>query len=113
MSDKIKVLAKRPGYPAYMTWISNNLPNLQKFVGGYIETVRLTSDVIIICNEEGKLKGLEHCCNICGEEFVGNIILCGVDGEDFADIPCGLDTLRYVIPSLWEVEVDEEDDILL
>lgn len=102
MSDKIKVLAKRPGYPAYMTWISNNLPNLQKFVGGYIETVKLFSDVIVVCNEEGKLKGLDHNCTIWGEDFVGDIFFCGVDGEDFADIPFDMKTMKKVLPMLFQ-----------
>lgn len=102
MSDKIKVLAKRPGYPAYMTWISNNLPNLQKFVGGYIETVKLFSDVIVVCNEEGKLKGLDYNCTIWGADFVGDIFFCGVDGEDFADIPFDMKTMKKVLPMLFQ-----------
>jgi len=54
------------------TWIKTNeaiavepkngkdfkLDELQKFVGGYIEIVQLNRDMIMVCNEEGKLMGL-------------------------------------------------------
>lgn len=50
---KIKVIIKQPGRAPYVTNISNTLENLQKTVDGYIETVTLCSDLVIICNEEG------------------------------------------------------------
>lgn len=42
---KIKVIVKRPDSVPYSTHISNSLENLQKTVGGYIETVTLASDI--------------------------------------------------------------------
>lgn len=85
---KIKVLMKRPDSGWYVTNVSNTLKNLQNIVGGYIETVTFCIDtpdnkVLIICNEEGKLLGLPYNCTIFGEDFVGTILIAGVDGEDF------------------------------
>jgi hypothetical protein len=37
---------------------SFTLEELQDFVGGYIELVRLSEDVVMFVNEEGKLNGL-------------------------------------------------------
>lgn len=37
----------------------HSLENMQKFVGGYIEAVRVTDTIVIWINEEGKLEGLE------------------------------------------------------
>jgi Domain of unknown function (DUF3846) len=37
----------------------HSLESLQKFVGGYIEAVRVTDSIVIWVNEEGKLEGLE------------------------------------------------------
>lgn len=55
MKKKIKVIVKDPEKPARVVWISNTLENLQKTVGGYIETVTISTDAVIICNEEGNL----------------------------------------------------------
>lgn len=102
---KIKVLIKEPGKNPRSVWISNTLENLQKTVGGYIETVTLASDLVIICNEEGRLKDLPYNCNICGVDFVGTIILCGIEGDEFSNIPCDYQTAKEVIfKSLWEDE---------
>ena len=104
MANKIFVLVKRPGELPRHVWISNNLESLQRYVGGYIETVTLATDLVVICNEEGRLKGLEHNCSICGVVFVGDIIMAGIDGEEFADLPCEWDVLKDLFPQLWEVD---------
>ncbi len=89
---KIKVLMKRPDSHWYVTNVSNTLKNLQNLVGGYIETVTLLTPQagrkgpVIICNEEGKLRGLPYNCTIFGEDFVGTILIAGVDGEEFGDL---------------------------
>lgn len=87
MRYKIKCYCKRPDSGLYSTWISNNLENLQKFVGGYIEAVPVTRNIVMICNEEGKLKGLEPNFGWLGDVIVGPVIFCGVKGEEFADMP--------------------------
>lgn len=88
MKSKIKAIIKRPDEQyGHSTWISPKLENFQNTVGGYIETVQLPNGVVCICNEEGKLKGLEENMRIPGDVLVGTIILCGTSGEDFGDIP--------------------------
>lgn len=49
---KISVLIKDPGKNPRHVYIENSLKNLQATVGGYIETVTLATDAVIICNEE-------------------------------------------------------------
>lgn len=98
---KIKAIIKRPDRPdAYITNISNTLPNLQKIVDGYIEVVTLATDFAIICNEEGQLRGLPHNFDLCGMEFVGTVIFVGVSDEDFMDVPISLEEFRKLFPSV-------------
>ena len=60
---KIKSIVKRADEEyGHMTWISNTLENLQRTVGGYIETVTLPGGVVIICDEEGRIKGKPFNC---------------------------------------------------
>lgn len=99
---KISVLIKEPGKSPRHVWISNTLENLQKTVGGYIESVTLATDMCIICNEEGRLMNLPHNCNVCGIDFVGTIILCGIAGEELVDLPGNMESWKMLFRSLWE-----------
>lgn len=95
---KIKVIIKRPDEEyGHIAWISNTLENFQRNVGGYIEVFRLTSNVVIICNEEGKIKGLDPNLRIGREELVGNIIVAGVDGEEFGSIDFTFESWKKTI----------------
>lgn len=61
-----------------------HLEQMQKVVGGYIEIVRLKNGWLVVCNEEGKLLGLEEnpiatlVCNVNGfnDFIVGDVIIC-------------------------------------
>ncbi len=99
---KIKVIIKQPGRVPYVTNISNTLENLQKTVDGYIETVTLCSDLVIVCNEEGRIRGLPHNCKVCGVDFVGTVVFAGVDGDEFCDVPCTYTDFKRLFPHLWE-----------
>lgn len=92
---KIKVIVKRPDSKPYTTWISNSLENLQRTVDGYIETVTLATDCVLIVNEEGRLLGLPYNCNICGLDIFGTVIVAGVDGDEFADCLDGAKELIF------------------
>ncbi|HIQ69351.1 MAG TPA: DUF3846 domain-containing protein [Candidatus Avoscillospira stercorigallinarum] len=83
----MKIIYKAPGLPAEIRDVPNTLEALQGLVGGYIETVTVATDAAIICNEEGRLIGLEPNCTLLGVHFVGPIVVAGVAGEEFTDLP--------------------------
>lgn len=83
----MKVIGKQPEEPAQLIEIENTLESLQKYVGGYIETVTIAEDACIVCNEEGRMLGLKRNCTLFGHEFVGPILLVGVKGDEFCDTP--------------------------
>jgi hypothetical protein len=87
---KIRVIIKRPDEKiGHVCNISHTLENLQKTVEGYIEVIPIEENIVLICNEEGKLKGLEHNFKMPYDTIVGTVIVCNVKGEDFADLPEG------------------------
>ena len=104
---KIKVIVKRPDERyGHVCNISDSLKNLQNTVGGYIEAVEISRSVderpiLLICNEEGKLRNLPTNMYIGDEEIVGTIIICSAIGEDFAGLP---DTFTL---HQWKELVDE------
>ena len=96
MTKKIKCIVKRPDEQfGHVAWISDSLENLQKTVGGYIETVTLDNGVVLICNEEGKLRDMPYNFTLgrihgiipIRNPIFGTVIACGADGDEFADIP--------------------------
>lgn len=86
--EYINVLIKAPS-SNYLrkAHIKNDLHTLQRIVGGYIELVQPFTDLTAIVNEEGLIRGLPYNMKWCGVHILGPIIFCGVNGEDFADIP--------------------------
>ena len=55
----MKVVVVRPNKSAVLEEIENTLEAMQSLVGGYIEAINPWNDgALLVCNEEGKLKGL-------------------------------------------------------
>ena len=86
MKERIKVVRKRPGEAPELVEIDNTLEALQREVGGYIETFTIASNATIICNEEGRLRGLPLNNTVLGP-WAGTIMIVGVDGPEFTDTP--------------------------
>lgn len=85
--NQILVVIKEPGQaPKVEPLFDNTLESFQKTVGGWIEAVTLAEDLVIICNEEGRLRDLPVNVTVGGCEFVGTVIAAGVKGEEFASL---------------------------
>ena len=85
--SKIFVVIKEPGNaPVIEPMFDNSLESFQKAVCGYIETVTISDDLVIICNEEGRLMDLPMNVEVAGIGFVGTIVVAGVDGEEFSSV---------------------------
>lgn len=83
----MRAVAKRPGEPGKVITIDNDLKALQEYVGGYIEAVKVSDKVCVICNEEGIIQGLPYNVKLFGRRFFGPILIVGVTGEEFTDCP--------------------------
>ena len=83
MQRKIKVLLVEPNELPREEMIENTLKAKQELVGGDIEYVSRDyySDVIFICNEEGKLRGLPFNRDIGQDIIAGPFIIVGDDPE--------------------------------
>lgn len=83
----MKAIRKKPGCAPELIDIDNTLKALQAEVDGYIETVTIASDVVVICNEEGVLRGMPYNCRFVGVDFVGTILVVGCNKDEFCDAP--------------------------
>ena len=102
---KIRAIIKRTDERyGHVTNISCTLKNLQNIVGGPIETIPLGGNAICICNEEGKLRGLERNFQMGGWPYsdiiVGDIVIVGEKGEEFVDCPLEFKTWKCML-SAW------------
>ena len=85
--NQILVVIKEPGQePRVEPLFENTLEAFKKAVDGWIECVTIADDVVIICNEEGRLRGLPFNVNVCGIGFVGTVVAVGVKGDEFASL---------------------------
>ena len=87
------VVACYPGKAAQVMQITGGLEGMQQFVGGCIEAVYPFSDpVAVVCNEEGKMNGMELNRALYTEDGTmydigaGPMFVCGLGEEDFASL---------------------------
>nr|WP_270440591.1 DUF3846 domain-containing protein [Butyricicoccus sp. AF86-03b2A] len=83
----MKAIRKKPGCEPEVIDIDNTLAALQQEVEGYIEVITLPYGAAIICNEEGRILGLPDNCRFYGVDFVGTVLIVGVNGPELCDVP--------------------------
>ena len=83
MQRVIKALYVEPNALPEIVNIENNLKSKQKKVGGSIEYTRLPDDddVVLICNEESKINGMEANRDIGYDIIFGPFLIVGDDPE--------------------------------
>ena len=94
---KIKVLIVEPNEAPKVAVIDDALEAMQEIVGGLIQPVyplNFTDDAILICNDEGKLLGLEPNAFLHDKNNVPYDVVCGTfficnapaDSENFESL---------------------------
>ena len=115
-AKEITVLMVEPGKHPKITKLKDDLDSLQKAVSigadyqGLIEIVSLGNGVCIMCNEEGKLIGLE------GNRRLGNDILVGVfyimeEDEEGELVSLSEENIKRYTERFWEPEVFTQSEI--
>ena len=83
----MRVIIKEVGKAPVVKDIENTLDALKSLVGGYIEVVTLDDNILLICNEEGKMQGLPPNFSMGYDVIVGTAVFVSFDGkEDFTDL---------------------------
>ena len=93
-SNELEVLLVKPGQYAEMTTIDAGLSSMQKNVGGNIQAVNYFDEpVTLVCNDEGKINGMELNRAIKDDNgtvidiIAGTFFVCGVGDENFTSLP--------------------------
>jgi len=89
----MQIIRKHPGQPAeFAQIVDGSLKSLQAEVGGYIQAIPLFEGIILICNEEGKIMGLDDNFPVqfrVTDMICGNAIFVREDGSDFGSVAEG------------------------
>lgn len=91
----MKVIVKNVNCKQEVREISDGLRASQEIVDGYIEVVPLEKNVIMVCNEEGKINGLEPNLLFPNDVIVGNVFFCS-DTNYGAFDSLSEDQMKYV-----------------
>ena len=83
----MKILIVEPGANPRKACIQDTLEAMQQTVGGPIEVLPLPDGVMLVCDEEGKLRGRMPNRYIGGELIVGTFFFFFSDDEDLTDLP--------------------------
>ena len=90
--ENIRVLVVEPGKDPEVRTIENSLEGIQEIVQGYIECVTLRDkageDLVLICNEEGKIRNLPMNAMIpeIDDMIFGTFLIAGTDRDEFASL---------------------------
>lgn len=92
----MKTIKKLPGQIPELIDVANDEEAIRQELGGNIEAVTIAQGLAVLCGEEGRMKGLDHNFSLrgLGVDFVGPVLVVGVDGAEFRDVP-HLDTVLW------------------
>ena len=113
---EIRVLMVEPGKHPRVTVLQDDLDSLQKAVSigadyqGLIEIISIGNGDCILCNEEGKLIGLD------GNRRIGNDIIVGVfyimsENEEGELVSLSEKKIKFYEKRFWELESFDRADI--
>jgi len=77
----MKVIIVKPDEAPVITEVENDLKTFQEIVGGIIQCVPLTKDIVLTCNDEGKLLGFPINRQFGNDILVGTFFLTKSDNE--------------------------------
>lgn len=102
MSRKIHVAIKPVGKKGYFADISSE--ELKKLIGGDIETIRLTSDLAFLCQMYDAFDNSDFNIEYCHYSFFGTVVICGMNGDSFADLPFDDEIIKMLFLRIFKEE---------
>lgn len=94
MSRLLKAIVKEPGKEPEEFIVADDYKGLKSIVGGHLESVTVEEGLVVLCDDEGRLKGKPYNCWFDGINFRGTIVVLGSKGEEFDNCPISLDEFR-------------------
>ena len=100
-NKKIYALVKYPGKDATFTYIENTLNAIKEKLGGKIETVTVSDDIVFICDSEAVIKDSKYDFEFRDIQFFGTVLIFGHKDDEFKDCPLSVNKARQCFPELF------------
>ena len=84
--EKIRIVYKMPHCEAWITEMPNTNAAIQERVGGYYQVVYMGRNIVMLCNEEGKLNGSAVNFGFGDDLIFGSVVFCGVADDEFCSL---------------------------
>ncbi len=95
----MKVIRKQPRQMPEVIEVENEMDAFRAEVGGIMKRIRITSDMAIIYDVDGRIKGKKRNNLLPAGDFFGTVLIVGTDENDFCDVP----RLDWVLWTLFRV----------
>lgn len=84
----MRAVLKKPNCNPSVININNTLKDIQCAVGGHFEALVYSYEyaLLMLCDEEGKLKGLDYNFTLGPDDIVGNVLFVSAVGEEFREL---------------------------
>ncbi len=82
----MRIVVKKAGHYPELKEVRGTLENLKEIVGGYIECIQISNNIICVCNEEGKLMGLTPNFIFNDDIIVGDVFFCAGAEEELTSL---------------------------
>ncbi len=108
--DLMQIVYVEPGRPAYEAEIPHTLEAEQKAVDGLIECIYNDDNTVIICNDEGKLRGMEGNRRLNNGQTIiaGPFFVCGLTVDNFRGLT-EAETKTYLERFAQPEEISQEE----
>lgn len=85
----MKTIFIQPGEKAVIKDFKD-FEEIRDTIGGYVESIRISPDVMVLCDEDGTLKYLPFSCTLffhnMSIDLCGNVIIVGCNHGEFCDL---------------------------
>lgn len=111
LDNKLKIVYKEVGKEPIVMEIEDTLEAKQKLVGGLIEVIPYKEDLLLVCNEEGKILNLKPNLRFPNDYIVGNCFIVGDDSENASFKSIKDEQIEKIESDLKNrtIELDEEE----
>ncbi len=106
--DLLRIVYVEPGRPLFVSEVGRDLLSMQKAVHGPLEVLNNQDGTVLLCNDEGKLIGMEGNRHVGDDVIAGPFLLIGDNGENLRSLT-DAEVDRYMERFAQPEEISQEE----
>ena len=106
--DLLRIVYVEPGRPPFVSEVGRDLLSMQKAVHGPLEVLNNQDGTVLLCNDEGKLIGMDGNRHVGDDVIAGPFLLVGDNGESLRSLT-DAEVERYMERFAQPEEISQEE----